>query len=149
MAASVDETTIRQVKAGQTAAITFDAFPGQSFTGQVLSVPLQGTLEGGVMVYTVPVSLTGAEKLALRVGMTANVEIKVADITDALLYPPSRSNNPMGNTRCWCPRRPIPTARHKRSPSRSGQRRNLHADPQGPERRGQGRRTSQVRYIGQ
>ena len=87
VAASVDETTIRQVKAGQTAAITFDAFPGQSFTGQVLSVPLQGTLEGGVMVYTVPVSLTGAEKLALRVGMTANVEIKVADITDALLVP--------------------------------------------------------------
>ena len=39
------------------------------------------------MVYTVPVSLTGAEKLALRVGMTANVEIKVADITDALLVP--------------------------------------------------------------
>ena len=87
VAASVDETTIRQVKAGQTAAITFDAFPGQSFTGQVLSIPLQGTLEGGVMVYTVPVSLTGAEKLALRVGMTANVEIKVADITDALLLP--------------------------------------------------------------
>ena len=87
VAASVDETTIRQVKAGQTAAITFDAFPGQSFTGQVLSVPLQGTLQGGVMVYTVPVSLTGAEKLALRVGMTANVEIKVADIADALLVP--------------------------------------------------------------
>jgi|WetSurMetagenome_2_1015567.scaffolds.fasta_scaffold16489_2 HlyD family secretion protein len=87
VAASVDETTIRQVKAGQTAAITFDAFPGQNFTGQVLSVPLQGTLEGGVMVYTVPVSLTGAEKLALRVGMTANVDIKVADITDALLVP--------------------------------------------------------------
>ena len=87
VAASVDETTIRQVKAGQTAAITFDAFPGQSFTGQVLSVPLQGALQGGVMVYTVPVSLKGAEKLALRVGMTANVEIKVADITDALLLP--------------------------------------------------------------
>ena len=87
VAASVDETTIRQVSAGQTAAITFDAFPGQSFTGQVLSVPLQGSLQGGVMVYTVPVSLTGAEKLALRVGMTANVTIKVADVTDALLVP--------------------------------------------------------------
>ena len=87
VAASVDETTIRQVKAGQPATITFDAFPGQSFTGEVLSIPLQGTLQGGVMIYTVPVSLTGAEKLALRVGMTANVDIKVADITDALLLP--------------------------------------------------------------
>ena len=85
--ASVDETTIRQVSEGQDAAITFDAFPGQSFTGQVLAVPLQGTLQGDVMVYAVPLSLTGAEKLALRVGMTANVEIQVEQVTDALLVP--------------------------------------------------------------
>jgi HlyD family secretion protein len=85
--AAVDETTIRQVSAGQAANITFDAFPGQAFTGQVLSVPLQGTLQGDVMVYSVPVSLTGAESLALRVGMTANVEIAVGTAENALLIP--------------------------------------------------------------
>jgi len=85
--ASVDETTIKQVSAGQDAVITFDAFPGQSFTGKVLSVPLQGTLQGGVMVYSVPVSLTGAEDLSLLVGMTANVEIQVGTATNALLVP--------------------------------------------------------------
>ena len=85
--ASVDETTIRQVSEGQDAVITFDAFPGQSFTGKVLAVPLQGALQGDVMVYAVPLSLTGAEKLALRVGMTANVEIQVEQVTDALLVP--------------------------------------------------------------
>ena len=85
--ASVDETTIRQVSKGQDAVITFDAFPGQRFTGMVLAVPLQGTLQGDVMVYAVPLSLTGAEKLALRVGMTANVEIQVEQVTDALLVP--------------------------------------------------------------
>ena len=85
--ASVDETTIRQVSAGQAATITFDAFAGQSFTGKVLSVPLQGTLQGGVMVYDVPISLTGAEDLALLVGMTANVDIQVGQVTDALLVP--------------------------------------------------------------
>jgi len=85
--ASVDETTIRQISAGQDAAITFDAFPGQSFQGKVLSVPLQGSLQGGVMVYAVPVSLTGAEQLALLVGMTANVEIQVGQASDALLVP--------------------------------------------------------------
>jgi HlyD family secretion protein len=85
--ASVDETTIRQVSAGQDATISFDAFPGQSFQGKVLSVPLQGTLQGGVMVYDVPVSLTGAEKLALLVGMTANVKIQVGQAADALLVP--------------------------------------------------------------
>ena len=94
--ASVDETTIRQVSEGQDAVITFDAFPGQSFTGKVLAVPLQGTLQGDVMVYAVPLSLTGAEKLALRVGMTANVEIQVEQVTDALLVPTialQQSNN--------------------------------------------------------
>ena len=85
--ASVDETTIRQVSVGQNAAITFDAFPGQSFTGEVLEVPLQGTLQGDVMVYSVPLSLVGAEDLALRVGMTANVEIQAEQVTDALLVP--------------------------------------------------------------
>ncbi len=44
--ASVDETTIRQVAAGQRAQITFDAFPGRTLRGQVASVPLQGTLQG-------------------------------------------------------------------------------------------------------
>ena len=54
--ASVDETTIRRVAAGQTAQITFDALPGQTLTGQVGEVPLQGSLQGGVMVYEVPIT---------------------------------------------------------------------------------------------
>ena len=94
--ASVDETTIRQVSTGQDATITFDAFPGQSFSGKVLAVPLQGTLQGDVMTYSVPVSLSGAEKLTLLVGMTANVEIQVGTVTNALLVPTmalTQSNN--------------------------------------------------------
>jgi HlyD family secretion protein len=85
--ASVDETTIRQVSAGQKASISFDAYPNQTFEGEVLSVPLYGTLQGGVTVYDVPLSLTGAEALNLLVGMTANVDIEVGHVTDALLVP--------------------------------------------------------------
>ncbi|HSN73969.1 MAG TPA: efflux RND transporter periplasmic adaptor subunit [Anaerolineae bacterium] len=85
--ASVDETTIRQVSAGQPASISFDAFPGQTFTGQVLSVPLQGTLQGGIMVYEVPISLVGADELPLLVGMTANVDIQTGQAENALLVP--------------------------------------------------------------
>jgi HlyD family secretion protein len=85
--ASVDETMIRQVALGQKTQITFDAFPGQRCSGEVLSVPLQGTLQGDVMVYEVPVSLNGAEKLPLLVGMTANVQIQIGQVTDALLVP--------------------------------------------------------------
>ena len=58
--ASVDETTIRRVAAGQPAQITFDALPGQTLSGKVGEVPLQGSLQGGVMVYEVPISVTGA-----------------------------------------------------------------------------------------
>ena len=85
--ASVDETTIRQVSAGQAARITFDAFPGQTFSGQVLSVPLQGTLQGGVMVYEVAISLEGAGDLPLLVGMTANVSVLTGQVENALLVP--------------------------------------------------------------
>jgi len=85
--ASVDETTIRRVSAGQPAQITFDAVPGQTLQGQVGDVPLQGTLQGGVMVYEVPISLVGAEKLPLLVGMTANVKVAVGQAENALLVP--------------------------------------------------------------
>ena len=85
--AAVDETTIRQVSQGQKATITFDAHPGQTFQGEVLSVPLQGTLQGDVTVYDVPLSLEGADGLNLLVGMTANVEIQVGEVSDAVLVP--------------------------------------------------------------
>ncbi len=85
--ASVDETTIRQVAAGQRAQITFDAFPGRTLRGQVASVPLQGALQGDVMVYSVPITLTGAVELPLLVGMTANVKIEIGQAANALLVP--------------------------------------------------------------
>ena len=85
--ASVDETTIRQGAAGQTATITFDAFPGRTLRGRVASVPLQGTLQGDVMVYSVPITLTGAVELPLLVGMTANVKIELGQATQVLLVP--------------------------------------------------------------
>lgn len=87
VAASVDETSIRRVKAGQNTTITFDALSGQTFRGKVLSVPLEGALQGNVTVYEVPVSITGAESAPLLVGMTANVQIQVAQASNVVLVP--------------------------------------------------------------
>lgn len=87
VAASVDETTIRQVAQGQPVQITFDAFPEQRFQGEVLAVPLQGTLQGDVMVYEVPISLPGTEDLPLLVGMTANAAIQIGQAEGVLLVP--------------------------------------------------------------
>jgi RND family efflux transporter MFP subunit len=103
VAASVDETTIRRVSAGQSATITFDAFPGRSFRGKVVSVPLQGALQGGVMVYEVPVSLTGVEGLALLVGMTANVKVDLGQATNALLVPAMAVVRSSGTTQVLVP----------------------------------------------
>ena len=85
--AAVDETTIRRVAAGQPAQITFDALPGQTLTGQVGEVPLQGSLQGGVMVYEVPIRIEGAQNLPLLTGMTANVKIQTGQAQNALLIP--------------------------------------------------------------
>jgi macrolide-specific efflux system membrane fusion protein len=85
--ASVDETTIKRVSQGQTAQVTFDALVGQTLRGQVGEVPLAGALQGGVMVYDVPISLTGADKLPLLVGMTANVKVQTGQVQNALLVP--------------------------------------------------------------
>ena len=138
---SIDETTIRQISAGQTATITFDAFPGQTFTGAVLDVPMQGTLQGDVMVYSVPISLTGAEDLALRVGMTANVEIQVGQMGET----------PAGaDPRADAVQRQVPGAGAQHDRSRMGrpsgargdrpERWHLYRGPQGSQRGRQGSR---------
>ncbi len=85
--ASVDEMTIRQVTAGQAAAVTFDALPGRVLDGAVVSVPLQGKPQGGVTMYQVPVALDGAADLPLLVGMTANVAIQTGQVRGGLLVP--------------------------------------------------------------
>jgi len=85
--AFVDETDISQVEIGQEVEITFDAFPGQQFQGQVLEVPLQGHLVQNILTYEVPVSLEGAEGVSLKPGMTANLKIVVGQRENVLLVP--------------------------------------------------------------
>ena len=83
----VDETDISKIEIGQEVAITFDAFPGSRFRGQVLEVPLQGKLTQNILTYDVPVSLEGAEGVSLKAGMTANLSILVGRAENVLLVP--------------------------------------------------------------
>jgi len=85
--ATVDESDISQVAVGQEATITFDAFPGKKLSGKVLEVPLEGSLVQSVVSYEVPLSLEGAEGLALKSGMTANVKLQVGSRQNVLLLP--------------------------------------------------------------
>jgi HlyD family secretion protein len=85
--AIVDETDISQVEIGQEVGITFDAFPGRQFRGQVLEMPLQGTLAQNILTYEVPTSLEGTAEVALKPGMTANLNIVVGRRENVLLVP--------------------------------------------------------------
>jgi multidrug efflux pump subunit AcrA (membrane-fusion protein) len=109
VAASIDETTIKKVSEGQEATITFDSLTGQTFTGKVGAVPLQGTLQGGVTVYTVPIAVTGAEKATLLVGMTANVKISAGSVTNALLVPTMAITKSSGQYQVSVPNTTDPT----------------------------------------
>jgi HlyD family secretion protein len=84
---SVDETDISQVEVGQPVQITFDAFVGRQFQGEVLEVPLEGSLSQSVVTYQVPISLEGTEGVALKSGMTANLNIIVGQRENVLLLP--------------------------------------------------------------
>ena len=131
--ASVDETTVRQVTGGRMPRSPLT--PSRAdLHGQVLAVPLQGTLQGEVMVYSVPMSLTGAEKLSLLVGMTANVEIQVGQATNALLVPTLPLQQTNGLYEVLVPNTTDPGGDPEVAPvERGAQRRHLHDDPQGPQ----------------
>jgi len=98
----VAEADIPRVKLGQSAQITFDALPNQTFTGGVAQIALAGTTTQGVVNYAVKVVLDSStarpssprSELAevptdatVRPGMTANVVIVVEQRESALLVP--------------------------------------------------------------
>jgi len=85
---NVAESDLPQIKVGQTAQITFDALPGQTYTGHVIEVALAGVTTSGVVNYPVTVVLdqAGADS-PVRAGMTANVAITTEEHDNVLLVP--------------------------------------------------------------
>lgn len=82
---SVDELDITSVKAGQTAAITFDALTGKTFTGSVESIAQTGTTSNSVTTYAVAVSIS--KPTGIRLGMNANVTIAIVSKNNAIVIP--------------------------------------------------------------
>jgi multidrug resistance efflux pump len=64
------------VQTGQAAAITFDALPGVSLSGTVLSVTPKSETKRGDVTYTTKIKIENPDP-RLRWGMTAQVNIKV------------------------------------------------------------------------
>lgn len=82
---TVDELDIMKVKIGQKAKITADALKGKEFTGEVVRIAQEGIVQNGVAFYWVTVEVKDWQGLLL--GMTADVEIVVAEKEDALVLP--------------------------------------------------------------
>jgi HlyD family secretion protein len=73
---SVNEADIGQIKKGQTAKFTCDAFPGEEFTGVVTEVRLNAMMTQNVVTYTVEVT-TPNKDMKLMPYLTANVKFLV------------------------------------------------------------------------
>ncbi|MCD8324112.1 MAG: HlyD family efflux transporter periplasmic adaptor subunit [Clostridiales bacterium] len=82
---TVDEMDILKVEVGQEAAITLDAFPGQSFTGTVTSIDKSGSNSGGSSKYTAVITMDREEDMLA--GMNASAKITLSTTENVLVIP--------------------------------------------------------------
>jgi HlyD family secretion protein len=84
--ASVDEMDIMALRAGMSARITLETFPGEVFTATIDMLPLQGVAEGETLNYEVTLDFDH-RGLPLRPGMSALVEFELARAVGVLRLP--------------------------------------------------------------
>ncbi|MCX7042417.1 MAG: efflux RND transporter periplasmic adaptor subunit [Gammaproteobacteria bacterium] len=83
---AIDEADIGQVREGQMARFTVDAFPDRNFAGRVKQVRLAATNTANVITYPVVVEVDNPDQTLLP-GMTANAEIEISRRPDVLSVP--------------------------------------------------------------
>ena len=83
---SFAEADIGEIREGQKARFTVDAFPNRSFTGEVQQIRLNPTNTQNVVTYNVRVTVANPDHLLLP-GMTAYVNIAVQKREGVLLAP--------------------------------------------------------------
>lgn len=84
--ADVDEADIGQVKEGQDAVFTVDAYPDKTFPAKTTQVRFGSETVEGVVTYKTILSVDNSD-LKLRPGMTATAQITVDRRDDVLLAP--------------------------------------------------------------
>src|SRR5215813_2991316 len=80
---SVDEADIGRLREGDRATFTVDAFPNETFVGQVTQLRKAGVIVQNVVTYTVIVAVPNPESKLLP-GMTANVKLVTSQKPDVL-----------------------------------------------------------------
>ncbi|MGN6228271.1 MAG: efflux RND transporter periplasmic adaptor subunit [Dyella sp.] len=82
----VDEADVGQVRNGQRATFTVDAYPGREYPAQVRRVGFGSQTKDGVVSYLTVLTVNN-DDLSLRPGMTATAAIVVSEHKQVLLVP--------------------------------------------------------------
>lgn len=82
----VDEADVGQVREGQSAEFTVDAYADRRFPATITEVHFASQTVDGVVTYETLLGVDNSE-LLLRPGMTATADIMVKQVTDVLLLP--------------------------------------------------------------
>lgn len=78
---AVSEADIGMIQEGQKVTFTVDAYPTQTFEGEVRQIRLSPTITSNVVVYTVVIDVDNSD-LRLKPGMTAFVTILISEKDD-------------------------------------------------------------------
>lgn len=84
--ANVDEADIGDVKKGNRASFTVDAFINDSFGGTVEDIRLHPSVSANVVTYTTIINAPNNDE-KLKPGMTANIVIYTKEVQNAMLIP--------------------------------------------------------------
>ena len=84
--ASVNEADIGNIRPGQPATFTIDAYPGITFQGEVGKIRLNATMTQNVVTYTVEVNTDNSDGKLIPY-LTANLKFMVAERHNVLLVP--------------------------------------------------------------
>jgi HlyD family secretion protein len=105
----VDEADVGDVREGQAAAFTVDAYPNRTYHATVQRVRLGSTTTSGIVSYKAVLTFTN-DDLSLRPGMTGNANITTLNRENVILVPAAAFR--------WSP--PAATAEPSSSPSKGG-----------------------------
>jgi HlyD family secretion protein len=84
--ASIDEADVGQIRQGIKASFSVDAYPGETFTGEISQLRLNAQTLQNVVTYSAVIDVAN-RALKLRPGMTANITIMVARREGVLTVP--------------------------------------------------------------
>lgn len=84
--ASVSEIDISKIQVGQAVILTFDAIPGQDYSGRIVEVPRVGEVVQGVANFNIVIEIDDPDE-NIRPEMTASAKVVVEMLEDVLLIP--------------------------------------------------------------